>query len=38
MTKVMAGMFMVMLAAIALGSAYLGGEITSDQIAQVFGL
>jgi hypothetical protein len=38
MTKVMAGMFIVMLAAIMLGSAYLGGEITGDQLSRLFGV
>lgn len=38
MTKVMAGMFIVMMGAILLGSAYLGGEITGDQLSQLFGI
>jgi hypothetical protein len=38
MTKVMAGMFAIMLAAFALASSYLSGELTSDQINRMFGL
>lgn len=37
MTKVMAGMFMVMLASYALASAYLSGELTSGDISRILG-
>jgi hypothetical protein len=34
----MAGMFALMFIAIAFGTSYLGGEITGDQIARIFGI
>jgi hypothetical protein len=37
MTKVMAGMFAIMLAAFALASSYLAGDLTSDQVTRMFG-